>query len=186
MSTKTDSPIYQLKVTLRHSKPPIWRRLQVRSDTTLYKLHHILQIAMGWTNSHLHQFIAYGVYYGEPDPYLEMDVVSERRTRLHQIVSDVKDKFLYEYDFGDGWEHEIVLEEILAPEPKVRYPRCLKGKRACPPEDVGGVWGYDEFLDAIQNEDHPEHATYCEWIGDTFDPEAFDVEEVNEVLKQIR
>ena len=181
-----DSSIYQLKVTLKHSKPPIWRRIQVKGDTTLYKLHQIIQIAMGWTNSHLHQFIADGVYYGEPHPDFGFEVVSERRVRLNHIISDVKDKFIYEYDFGDGWEHEIVVEKILEPEPKVRYPRCIKGKRNCPPEDVGGVWGYDDFLEAIQKEDHPEHEEYLEWIGGSFDPEEFDCEVVNEELKQIR
>ena len=101
MPAKNPVSIYQLKVTLKHSKPPIWRRIQVRSDTTLYKFHHILQIAMGWTNSHLHQFIADGVYYGEPDPDFDFAVVNEKRTRLNQIMSDLKDKCIYEYDFGD-------------------------------------------------------------------------------------
>ena len=181
-----DSSIYQLKVTLKHSKPPIWRRIQVKEDTTLYQLHQTIQIAMGWTNSHLHQFIANEVYYGEPHPDFGFEVKSERRTRLNQIASEVKDKFIYEYDFGDGWEHEIVVEEIMEPASRQRYPRCIKGKRSGPPEDVGGVWGYDNFLEAIQNEEHPEHEEYLEWIGGSFDPEAFDCAEVNEELKQIR
>ena len=186
MPTSQDPAIFQLKVLLKHSKPPIWRRLQVKSDTTLYKLHWIIQIAMGWTNSHLHQFIADGVYYGEPHPDFGFDVISERRVRLYQLVSGVKDKFIYEYDFGDSWEHEVVVEKILKPEPKTRYPHCIKGKRACPPEDIGGVWGYDDFLDAIQNKDHPEHEMYLDWIGGSFDPEAFDMDEVNQELKQLR
>ncbi len=95
-------------------------------------------------------------------------------------------KCLYEYDVGDGWDHEILLEKILEPEAKSRYPHCLTGKRHCPPEDIGGVWGYRTFLEAIGDPDHPEHDEYLEWVEDAFDPEAFDVEEVNRALKQIR
>ncbi len=178
-----DSLVFQLKVTLRYSKPPIWRRIQVRSDVTLHQLHRIIQIAMGWTNSHMHQFIAFGEFYGEPEPEFDFDVKDERRVRLNQIVTQPKDAFIYEYDFGDGWEHEIVLEKILEPEQKASYPRCIKGKRNCPPEDVGGVWGYEGFLEAIGDADHPEHEEYVEWIGGSFDPEAFDLEEVNEELE---
>jgi len=187
MPTKqSHSSIYQLKTSLKHSKPPIWRRIQVKGDTTLYKLHQIIQIAMGWTNTHLHQFIADGVYYGEPDPEFAFEVVNERRVRLAQVAGGVKDKFIYEYDFGDGWEHEIMVEKIMEPEPKVSYPRCIKGKRSCPPEDVGGVWGYFHFLEAIENKDHPEHGEYLEWIGGSFDPEAYECAEVNEELGEIR
>ena len=146
MISKTpDSAIYQLKVTLKHSKPPIWRRIQVRADVTLYDLHEIIQIAMGWTDSHLHQFMANDVYYGEPNPDFGFDVANERRVRLHELVSEVKDKILYEYDFGDGWEHGIVLEKVPEPEPNGSYPRCISGRRQCPPEDVGGIWGYYHF-----------------------------------------
>lgn len=183
---KRDTVTYQLKVQLKHSKPPIWRRLQVSGDTTLYKLHQIIQTSMGWTNSHLHQFIADGVYYGEPHPDYGFDMENETRYLLRQLVSDVKDKFIYEYDFGDGWEHEIIVEKLMEPEPQTGYPRCIKGKRACPPEDVGGVWGYDEFLVAIQNKKHPEHKMYLDWIGGSFDPEDFDLDEVNQELRYIR
>jgi len=107
--TTPTSMIYQLKITLKDSKPPIWGRIQVKDDTTLYKLHQIIQIAMDWTNSHLHQFIADGVYYGEPDPEYGFDMVNEKRSRLKEIVRNVKDKCIYEYDFGDGWDHEILL-----------------------------------------------------------------------------
>ena len=183
MPSKTpDSAIYQLKVTLKHSKPPIWRRIQVRADVTLYDLHEIIQIAMGWTDSHLHQFMANDVYYGEPNPDFGFDVANERRVRLHQLVSEVKDKILYEYDFGDGWEHEIVLEKVLEPEPKERYPRCISGRRQCPPEDVGGIWGYYRFLEAIQQEAHPEHEEYLEWVDGFFDPESFHIDVVNAQL----
>lgn len=180
-----DSAVYQLKVTLKGSKPPIWRRFQVRGSTTLAKLHRILQIVMGWEDYHLHQFIVGGVYYGVPDPDWDLDVKSERWVKLEQVVSDVKDHFVYEYDFGDSWEHEIVVEKVVPPEPDVRYPICLTGKRACPPEDVGGIWGYPEFLEAIHNPEHPEHEAMLEWIGGAFDPEAFDLEAVNQALRRL-
>src|SRR5688500_18355419 len=115
-----ESPLYQLKVTLKGSKPPIWRRLQVRGSTTLYKLHDILQIAMGWSDSHLHQFIVGDTYYGIPEAEdWGPEIKSERRVRLGQIVSDAKDRFVYEYDFGDSWVHDIVVEKVLSPEPGI-------------------------------------------------------------------
>ena len=182
---KQPDSIYQLKVTLNNSKPLIWRRIQVNSDITLYKLHQILQVVMGWFNSHLHQFIVRGQYYGTPDPDFGFEVKNEKRIKLNQIVSRAGDKFIYEYDFGDGWKHIILLEKILQPEAGVRYPICLEGKRACPPEDCGGIWGYYNLLKAIQDPAHPEHEDMLEWLGDGFDPEEFDLEVINEELKTI-
>ena len=181
-----NADIYQIKVTLRYSKPPIWRRIQVPGDTRLDKLHLILQMVMGWQNYHLHQFIVGNVYYGEPHPDYGFEMKDERKVKLHQLAPAEKSKFVYEYDFGDSWEHELLVEKIMPSEPDVTYPRCIKGKRACPPEDVGGVWGYDDFLAAIQDPDHPEHEDMLEWWGDKFDPDWFDLEEVNEVLGRIR
>ena len=178
-----DSPVFQLKITLRGSKPPIWRRMQVRGSTTLYKMHYILQDVMDWDDYHLHQFIVDGVYYGVPDQEWAPEIISERRVKLEQIVSVEKDRFVYEYDFGDSWEHVIVVEKVLPAEPGVRYPVCLTGRRACPPEDVGGIWGYYDFLEAIQDPKHPEHEDMLEWIGGSFDPEAFDVDRINQQLK---
>ncbi|MBI4547211.1 MAG: plasmid pRiA4b ORF-3 family protein [Ignavibacteriae bacterium] len=182
--------VYQLKITLKHSQPPIWRRVQVPANISLHQLHQVIQVVMGWTNSHLHQFIVHGVFYGDDDPEFglgsEMEFVSEHQTDLDQMVSTEKEKFIYEYDFGDGWEHQIVLEKILPPEPNRNYPTCLTGKRACPPEDVGGVWGYDSFLETIKNKKHPEHRAMLEWVGGPFDPEEFKLEEVNEELKNLQ
>lgn len=178
-----DGPdLYQLKVTLRHSKPPIWRRLLVASDTTLDDLHYAIQIAMGWENAHLHQFVADGVYHSDRRFGLD-EVEDERRATLGQVAPEAGSAFLYDYDFGDGWKHDIVVEHVLDAEPSTFYPRCTGGRRACPPEDVGGVWGYDEFLDAIRSEDHPEHESYRAWAGDDFDPAAFDLDDVNEALR---
>lgn len=181
------SDIYQMKVTLKYSKPPIWRRIQVAGDTRLDKLHLILQAVMGWENYHLHQFIVGGTYYGKPHPDYDafFEMKDEKEVRLNQIAPREKFKFIYEYDFGDSWEHELLVEKILPPEPDVHYSRCIKGKRACPPEDVGGVWGYDSFLEAIQNPDDSEHEDMLEWIGGEFDPEAFDLDEINEALRRI-
>lgn len=186
--SKTDVLIYQVKVTLEGSKPPIWRRLLVHSDITLGDLHDIIQAAFGWFDYHLHQFIVGDTYYGEPHPdyfdWTEMN--DEQEVKLRQIAAGEGSKFRYEYDFGDGWLHQILVEKVLPPEPGQEYPVCIKGRRACPPEDVGGIWGYYYFLEAIQDPEHEEHETYLEWIGDEFDPDAFDLEEANEALDAFR
>jgi len=181
--------IYQIKVTLKHSKPPIWRRIQVPGDVTLAKLHGILQVAMGWADYHLHQFVIGGTYYGEPHPDYEVwgpEMRNEQRVKLGQVTPGQGFRFIYEYDLGDSWQHELLVEKILPPKPGVRYPRCLKAKRACPPEDVGGVWGYESFLEAIADPEHPQHEDLLEWIGGEFDPEAFDLDEVNQELRGVR
>jgi hypothetical protein len=179
--------IYQIKITLQGSKPPIWRRVQVQSNITLDVLHGIIQTAMGWTDSHLHHFYVGGSFYSNPNFDLE-ETGDESRIKLNQILTGSKDKFSYEYDFGDGWDHQIVLEKILPVEPKKQYPCCITGKRCCPPEDVGGIWGYQSFLAALNDKKHPEHADAMErleWIGDSFDPEEFDLAEVNEGLAEL-
>jgi hypothetical protein len=175
--------IYQIKVTLKDFKPPIWRRVLVPDSISLHSLHKILQIVMGWTNSHLHQFIIGEVYYGDPedDEYDEME--NEKRFRLKQFVTRKGFKFIYEYDFGDSWEHIVLMEAILPVEKGKQYPICLDGKRACPPEDIGGVWGYADFLKAFANPKHPDHDDIVEELGEDFDPEFFDLEDVNSILQ---
>jgi hypothetical protein len=180
-------PIHQIKVTLEGSKPPIWRRLLVRSDITLGDLHTIIQAAMGWWDYHLHQFTVGGTYFGVPHPdyggYLEMH--DEEEITLAQVAPREGLKFRYEYDFGDSWLHQVLVEKVLTPEPGQSYPVCIKGRRACPPEDVGGMWGYYAFLEAIRDPEHEEHESYMEWIGGEFDPEAFELDEVNEALSDL-
>ena len=178
--------IYQIKITLNESKPPIWRRILVSDDISLEKLHYIIQTTMDWTNSHLHQFIVGQTYFGEPHPDYGSDMQDERRVKLKQIVSGVGFKFRYEYDFGDSWLHNLLVEKVLEPEPGQQYPVCIKGRRACPPEDVGGIWGYSHFLEAIGNSGHPEHDEYLEWVGNEFDPKEFDLDGTNEVLRGLR
>jgi len=185
-SAKDLNLIYQLKVTLRGSRPPIWRRVLVPGTFSLYKLHQVIQLAMGWTDSHLHQFIIDGRRYSIPSPEDFEPVSDERPLSLRQIAMGEKRKFLYEYDFGDSWDHEIVVEKILSPDPGVKYPACIKGKRACPPEDVGGLWGYETFLEAISDPNHEKHDSYLEWIGDAFDPELCDLAMINEALKRVK
>lgn len=179
--------IYQIKVTLDNTHPPVWRRIQAPGNTTLLKLHDILQIVMGWDDYHLHMFTIEGTIYGNPadDGYGDLGTVDEARVRLNQVISREGQRFSYEYDFGDSWNHTLLVEKILPSQEGARYPICLKGKRACPPEDVGGVWGYENFLEAIRNPDHDEHEEYLNWIGGEFDPEAFDLEEVNAQLRKM-
>ena len=188
MSTTKDTsntPVFQIKVTLEGSKPPIWRRLLVRSDITLGDLHRIVQAAFGWWDYHLHQFIVGGIYYGEPHPdYLDyMDMHDEQDVTLDRIAAGEGFKFRYEYDFGDSWLHQVLVEKILPPEPGQVYPVCVKGRRACSPEDVGGIWGYHFFLEAIADPEHEAHDEYLAWAGDEFDPAAFDLEEANQALR---
>lgn len=183
---RTDTnPVYQLKITLTGSTPPIWRRVQVRGNTSLSRLHAILQVAMGWTDSHLHEFVIRDTRYGMAD--MEWDPLErpkdERRVRLGQLLTQEQDRFTYEYDFGDGWTHEIVVEKLLPPEPGVPYPRCIAGKRACPPEDVGGMSGYKHFLAAIRNPRHEEHDDLLAWAGGAFDPVAFDLSAADRALR---
>lgn len=189
MSTRkqsTPQTIYQLKITLKDIRPPIWRRVQVTNDRTLGKLHQIIQESMGWTNSHLHTFLIGGAEYGQPMPEYDFDVRNEQRVKLSQIVTGEKFKFLYIYDMGDSWKHEVLVEKVLPADPQVRYPVCLTGKRACPPEDCGGVGGYALFLEAIQDPEHPEHEALLEWVGGEFDSDVFDVNAVNRMLRQVR
>lgn len=185
---KQAQSIYQLKITLKDIRPPIWRRVQVPSDITLGQLHWVIQLSMGWTNSHLHSFSIQGVEYGVPMPdsgFDEMDLRDEQSVKLSRLVPGEKFKFSYLYDFGDSWEHEVLVEKVLPTEPDVSYPVCIKAKRACPPEDCGGVWGYQEFLETIQDMEHPEHEEMLEWVGGFFDPEETELGEINAQLKMI-
>lgn len=206
--------VHELKVTLKGSKPAIWRRVAVAGDTPMSELHWVLQIVMGWTNSHLHQFVVaklqpkptreeistlanagqWEKLFGRmqrdravSDPEFELDdTEDEFAVTLEEVAPAVKSKFTYEYDFGDGWEHKVEVVKIRPPTPGERYPTCLSGKMACPPEDCGGVWGYYDLIEAVRDPKHERHAELIEWLGDDFDPERFDLDEVNEVLAELR
>jgi hypothetical protein len=180
--------IYQLKVTLKNSKPPIWRRILVPENVTLGTLHTIIQAAMGWDNYHQHEFTIFGKKYGEPDENDEMfkrEIKNEAGINLNKIGLPTGTSFTYVYDFGDGWEHKILLEKIFPQDKNIHYPCCVAGKRACPPEDIGGPWMYENFLQAIKDPNHEQHDAYLEWIGDNFDAEEFDLNEINQVLGEI-
>jgi hypothetical protein len=176
---KSSGTVFQFKVTLVGVKPPIWRRIQV-PDCTLDKLHEHIQTSMGWTNSHLHHFRLGEQLYGDPElmqeNFEEMGYEDSTRTMLSDLVPKTGKRFsfVYEYDFGDGWEHEVLFEGRPPVDPRAKYPVCLEGARACPPDDCGGVWGYADFLEAIGNKKHEQHEEMLEWIGGRFDPEEFD------------
>jgi len=181
----TTLPIYQVKITLQDIKPPIWRRVQT-NDCSLDELHEIIQISMGWEDEHMHAFVIEGeqyAYFGDADPY---DYRDSRKVHLSDLAERGQTRFRYDYDFGDDWRHVIDIEKTLPAEQGVRYPRCVKGKRACPPEDCGGPYGYPYFLDKIQDPEHEEHEDTLEWIGGEFDPEELDLDEVNKELRYLR
>lgn len=187
MASKKFASVYQVKATLDYIRPPIWRRFQVPSHITLYDLHRVLQVVMGWEDAHLHQFIIQGQFFGLPeDDILDDEIVDERKVTLNQILVQEKMKFKYEYDFGDSWSHTILVEKILEPEKGVLYPVCLKGKRNCPPEDCGGAPGYDYLLEVLKKPESKEYKQYKEWLGEPFDSEEFDLQEINKALKKIR
>jgi len=179
---------YQIKVTLRGIKPPIWRRLRVPRSIRLVRLHEVLQIAMGWSNSHLHLFEKDGIFYCRPAHFRpdEVSPIDESKTSLKNVLREVGQQIVYRYDFGDNWEHAVVLEEILASESATELPICLDGARHCPPEDVGGVSGYEGFLEAIFDSSHEDYQQMLEWAGGRFQPEEFDLQGVNAMLASPR
>jgi hypothetical protein len=190
---RTPTTVHRLKVTLRRVKPPVWRRLDVKSTIKLSELSDVLEAAMGWYGGHLHAFEASGVRYEHPDE-LDMDVdrnfgpetVDEHKVRLRDVLPSVTSKLRWEYDFGDGWEHDVVVEAIEPARTGVRYPICLEGKRACPPEDCGGPSGYAELLAAVSDPSHEQRGELLEWLPPDFDPEAFAVDEATKAMQSPR
>jgi Plasmid pRiA4b ORF-3-like protein len=182
--------IYQIKVTLRDTRPPIWRRLLVPAGLTLDALHDMLQVAMGWDDSHMHEFRIGQRRFGKPDPndrLMGLDPVgNERATHLYKVLGKVGAKATYTYDFGDGWEHVIVVEKVLPPDPAGHYPICVGGKLQGPPDDCGGVPGYYNLLEALRDPDHEEHEDLLDWVGGEFNPDAFSVDEVNQKLAPLQ
>ncbi len=176
--------IYQLKVTLKGARPPIWRRFQISSSDSLEELHLALQIVMGWDLTHLHEFSHQQARYGIPDDDFPTDILDERNYRLGEVLKNEKDKVIYDYDFGDGWRHDVVLEKILPFTTNIVLPICIKGKRACPPEDIGGLGGYENFLQIIADPSDPEYEETLEWIGSDFDAEYFDLTDKNNLLQE--
>ncbi|HEU0090314.1 MAG TPA: plasmid pRiA4b ORF-3 family protein [Pseudonocardiaceae bacterium] len=179
----TGSTVHTIKVSLRYLKPPIWRRLQVPSDSTLAELHYVIQDAMGWEDAHLHQFEVDGTSFADPVHLLD-DTMDESRSRLIRLQPG--DRFVYWYDFGDDWYHDIEVESVDPADPTLTYPRCVAGRRACPPEDCGGPGGFDELVRALKDKSHPEHEQYRDWlqeIGEAgYDPAHLDLDKINKRL----
>jgi hypothetical protein len=171
--------VYQFKITLVGSKPPIWRRVLVPSTLTLNQLHDVIQACFEWDHSHLYAFEINKELHDDEAP-------STLAKKLNKLPIGVNSKFKYIYDFGDHWEHSIALEKILPADSRMQYPYCIMGARAAPPEDCGGIWGYEHNLTVLADKDHPEHAEILEWMGCEIDPEDFNGLEVNERLKYLR
>ncbi|HET8661967.1 MAG TPA: plasmid pRiA4b ORF-3 family protein [Micromonosporaceae bacterium] len=182
------APVYRIKVALRGAKPPIWRRLEVPADISLARLHEVIQIAFDWDDCHMHVFeTPYGSF-GVPDA--ELGHRSAAQATLEQVAPAVDSKLRYTYDFGDDWEHEIVVEKVLDRDGSTTYPRCTGGRRAAPPEDCGGIWGYAALVETLNDPSHPDHEDQLEWLGldsaADFDPVSFDAEGVTKALSALR
>jgi hypothetical protein len=180
--------IYQIQIVLVDSRPKIWRRILIQPDLSLSDFHLAIQIAMGWENDHLHQFIKNKTFYTErlEDDWGWNDLknVDYKNLKISDLLIKVKDIIEYEYDFGDSWHHDIILEKIMPVDNKTKYPICVDGKLSCPPEDCGGIWGYKNLLKILNKPDREEHEEYLEWVGEEFDPEKFDKDAVNKKFKK--
>ena len=182
--------IVQLKITLAHINPPIWRRVRVPEDFPLRRLHDVIQAVFDWLDYHLHEFEIGEKTYGQPEiegwHMADRRLHSDRNVKLGAVVGRGTERFLYRYDFGDNWEHIIEVEQVMEPEPGVEYPVFAGGARAAPPEDCGGPPGFEHFLEAMGDEDHEEHETLMAWYGDAFDPEDMNLDTVEAMLSRIR
>ncbi|MCY3931679.1 MAG: plasmid pRiA4b ORF-3 family protein [Acidobacteria bacterium] len=183
---------YELRIDLNGTKPPIWRRVLVPPSLPLDRLHDVIQVAMGWLDGHLHMFVKGRQTYALPNPWGDDWTLpgapamrDERKFGVSQLLKREKDWLRYEYDFGDGWEHRVTLQKILPYDSTVRLPACTGGRRNCPPEDSGGVWGYYDKLEILKDPDREEHDEIRDWMGADFDPEEFSVEYVNAVFRSM-
>lgn len=177
-----DTPAVDVLVTLLDVEPPVWRRLRLPGQWHLGRVHHALQRAFGWEDSHLHEFEVDGRRYARPDADLEEAELDEAEVTVYEALPVVGARLRYTYDFGDAWVHDVVVESFAEPVPAAS---CLAGRRACPPDDSGGPWGYAEMLAAVADPSHPEHGHYAEWLGQ-FDPEAFDLASADLRLRALR
>ncbi len=169
-----------LKITLRDIRPPIWRRVRVSDHSSLRDLHQVIQVAMGWQAAHLHEFQVGDRLYGEPSgddgwPGAAR-TQNETKVKLASLVDQGVKRFRYVYDFGDGWEHDVLIEKVQPLDPDQQYPALITGKRACPPEDCGGPYGYPQLLEVLADPSDEEHSEMTEWVGGDFDPEHLDLE----------
>ena len=177
--------VVRLRIALHEVRPIVWRRLLVPGNVRLSKLHDMLQVAMGWSDSHLHVFIVGDATYGSRDEDAPPEELDETSVTVVKAIGDER-RFVYEYDFGDGWEHEVVVEEITSSPVGLKFAVCLDGKNACPLEDCGGPGGYADLLAALADPTHAEHRALLEWAGGPIDAEAFDLSETNAMLQRVR
>jgi hypothetical protein len=188
MKSKSES-IYQIKIKLLNFKPWIWRRILVPGGSTLRDLHQIIQTAMPWDGGHLHQFNIgqdqYGPTMAEIGDDWGEEVLDEKKITLDKLALPSKCKFLYEYDFGDDWVHEMTVEKIIAPDFDQFYPTCVAGDNAAPPDDCGGVWGYRDLLEILGDPKNPEHKNRQRWLGEKFDPTKFNMDKANQSLRKL-
>ena len=182
---KAPSAMLQLHIELRGTKPKIWRRVLVPASITLARLHHVIQAAFGWSGGHLHEFMAGDHRYGTESEYDMPGSVQSERTRFTAAMQHAA-AIDYVYDFGDNWRHRIKLEKTLPSDSQLNLPLCVGGANATPPDDCGGVYGYYEFVAAVTDPNHPEHAEMAEWIGRPWDPAEFDIGRVNAWLSNIK
>ncbi len=188
---REESLTYRIRVDLDGIKPPIWRRIEVSSHLTLDRLHHLLQTAMGWTDSHLHDFVSGAIatdrlaehYLSQASIDEDLEGIDETTVRLDELLVEPGDRLFYVYDFGDNWTHTLRLESVSGGEPVLAT--VLAGARSCPPEDCGGTWGYEELLTVLQDTADPDPEGLREWTGPDFDPESFSVAAVNSALHQL-
>lgn len=177
------SNIIQLKITLRDLHPPIWRRIQVRDNISFHKLHEIIQVVMGWANYHLYDFHVNEQRFSLPDGDWDENVIPSKKIKLNILKE--KQKFDYTYDFGDCWEHQILVEKIIPDEMGLPHPICIKGKLSCPPEDCGGIGGYYNLLNIKEDKNHPNYNDYIvNWLGEDFNPNNFNVDDINKELME--
>jgi hypothetical protein len=176
--------IFQLKVTLQDVVPPVWRQVLIPGGYTLDRVHRVIQLAFGWQDYHLHSFEIDGVQYGQPDPEGDLELRDELDVRL-DAVAGKDSRFVYTYDFGDWWEHGVEVEAVSLADPDERYPLCLDGERACPPEDVGGAYGFANLLAALADPAHRDHEAMLDWLGRPYDPAAFDAGRATTLLRRL-
>lgn len=177
--------VHPLRVSLLGGEPTVWRRVMVASLIKLPKFNRVLETVMGWEGYHLHMFEIGDLRIGEQDDD-SSDVIDERRITIEQILPRVGSELTWTYDFGDDWTHEVIVEAIEEPSPDVTYPVCTGGERACPPEDCGGIHGYQRLVEAIADPTDEEHDEFMTWVPAGFDPAVFDMRAANQHLRRVR
>lgn len=178
--------VIQLKIMLSGIKPPTWRRLLVPDSVTFFDLHHIFQITMGWKNAHLFEFRVNNYKLGFIDEDAPKDLADANKVTLDTLVTKFGMQFSYTYDFGDNWDHLVEVEKISRGDASGQYPICLEGARSCPPEDCGGIPGYQHLLEVLKDKSNPEYTEMKRWAGRGFNPEKFELEKVNKLLPKFK